>query len=61
MESFTKAKRTIQGHNKSDGTMGDPFLDFTDVGGEGGIINDAVEHLSPDRHVGIKCIGGDNL
>jgi hypothetical protein len=33
--------------------VGDPFLDFTNVGGEGGIINDAVEHLATDRHVGI--------
>lgn len=41
---------TVQRNNKSHGTVGRPFFDFTNVGGQCCFIHGTVEDLAPGRH-----------
>lgn len=43
---------TVQRNHQGDRTIRSPFLDFTDIGSQGGFVHSTVEDLASGRHDG---------
>ncbi len=43
---------TVKRDNEIDGTVGGPFLDLADIGGQSRLVHSAMEDLAPGRHGG---------
>lgn len=44
------SRHTVKWDNEGNAAIGAPFLDLTDISGQDGIIDDAVEDLAGGRH-----------